>query len=84
MLYGKSGTNDHGRSVMASSDVDDRRRNLEALCRQFFIENKIYDAETICGKDSVIVNAFDFMCEIGDIIGYEKRPKDEDDDDLEA
>jgi hypothetical protein len=62
---------------MASTDVDDRRRSLEEHCRKFFQDNKIYDAETVCDKDSVIVNAYDFIAEIGDIIGFEKRPKED-------
>ena len=62
---------------MASTDVDDTRRILEQLCRHFFKENKIYDAETVWGKDSVIENAYDFIVEIGDVIGFEKRPEED-------
>jgi hypothetical protein len=62
---------------MASTDVDDRRQTLEEHCRKFFQDNKIYDAETICYKDKVIENAYQFLVEIGNIIGFEPNPEED-------
>lgn len=43
---------------------------LLELCMNFFKDNGIHCAETIGQMDHVIVNAYDFIEEIGNIIGY--------------
>ena len=43
---------------------------LHALCLKFINEQKITCAETVCQCDHVIVNAYDFIAEICEIVGY--------------
>jgi hypothetical protein len=40
------------------------------LCEEFTEKNNISCSETIYSKDSVIVNAYDFIEEICNIVGY--------------
>lgn len=46
-------------------------------CRQFFADQRISCPEAIAQCDRVIVNAYEFIDGIGEIIGY---PKDEEDE----
>ena len=64
---------------MASTDVDDMRRALEAHCRQFIEDQDICCEETVYQTDRVIVNAYDFIAGVCNIVGYKKC---EDDDDV--
>lgn len=53
---------------------------LTAEVEQFLRDNKIHSSETIYQTDRVIENAYKFIEDLANIIGY---PKDEDDDDNE-
>ena len=49
--------------------MDDKDR-LWLICRKFIIEQTISCPESICQSDRVILNAYDFIEEICDLIGY--------------
>lgn len=39
---------------------------------KFIIENDIHCAETVAQSDRVIVNAYDFITDLCDIVGYKR------------
>jgi hypothetical protein len=46
------------------------RKQLFAVCEQFILDNQISSPETIYQMDHVIGNAYDFIEQICDVIGY--------------
>ena len=46
------------------------------LCKKFIKDNEISCPETICQSDKVIQNAYDFIEEICEIVGYHKYEED--------
>lgn len=48
----------------------DKKEQLWRLCQKFIIEQGISCPETISQTDSVIENAYDFIEDICDIVGY--------------
>jgi len=46
------------------------RKELFRLCEQFIIENEISYPEAIYQRDSVIGNAYEFLEEMCNIVGY--------------
>lgn len=52
---------------------------LWTLCEKFIEDNKIYCGETVCQSDRVIENAYTFLIEMCEIVGYAKY-EDEDDE----
>lgn len=51
------------------SNADDRRK-LYALCSDFITENGIHCPEDIVQADHIIANAYDFLEEMCELIGY--------------
>lgn len=51
------------------SNADDRRK-LYALCSDFIMENGIHCPEDIAQVDHIIANAYDFLEEMCELIGY--------------
>lgn len=50
---------------------------LWTLCEQFIEDNRITCAETVYQTDRVIRNAYEFIEEICEIVGYAERKEDE-------
>lgn len=55
---------------------------LLKLCQEFIEEQRIWDAECVYQSDRVIENAYAFIADICDIVGYCDLP-DEDEDEEE-
>ncbi len=52
---------------------------LWALCQQFIEENEVSCSETIYQSDHVISNAYDFIKNMCDVVGYYQEIDNEDD-----
>lgn len=55
---------------------DFKAHQLLELCRKFIKDNRIYCEETVYQSDRVIENAYDFLGEMCNIVGY-PEPDDE-------
>lgn len=55
----------------------EKKIQLMELCQRFIDENDIYCPETVAQTDHVIVNAYDFITEICEIVGYKESCEDE-------
>lgn len=55
----------------------DKKDKLYNLCKKFISEQKISCPETIAQTDRVIINAYGFIGEICEIVGYYEYPDDE-------
>lgn len=51
-------------------------QELYNLCKQFVEDNKISCPETVHQCDRVIINSYDFIEKMCDIVGYYKYPDD--------
>jgi hypothetical protein len=56
-----------------------KEEELLELCERFIEEPNIFCAETIYQSDHVIENAYEFIENVADIVGY--RPSEEENDD---
>lgn len=52
---------------------------LTEIVRKFIDEQDIWCAETVCQSDRVIENAYAFIMELCEVVGY-KEDKEEDED----
>jgi hypothetical protein len=50
----------------------EKMMKLWLTCREFVDEQKIICAETVAQMDNVIENAYDFIEEVCEIVGYSK------------
>lgn len=50
--------------------VQQSKDELYDLCKKFIEDQRIYCAETISQTDRVIENAYDFIYEICELVGY--------------
>lgn len=55
-----------------------KEERLMACCLKYFKDQRIGCVEDINQTDRVIENAYDFIADIGKIIGYWKDPDDKD------
>jgi len=47
-----------------------KEKQLFELCQKFVNDNKINCAESVCQSDHVIENAYEFIEQVCDIVGY--------------
>lgn len=57
------------------SDIHEHYKLWET-CRKFIQEQRIYSNEVIGQSDRVIINAYDLIEAICEIVGYEEWPED--------
>lgn len=55
----------------------EKKIKLMDICQRFIDENDIYCAETIAQSDHVIENAYNFITDICNIVGYKEDVEDE-------
>lgn len=58
-----------------------KEENLWALCKKFIEDEKISCAESVYQTDSVIINAYELIEKICNIVGYHKYEDDENEED---
>ena len=56
----------------------DKQEELFRLCQKFIEAQRIHCPETVYQSDRVIENAYEFIEDICDIVGYKKYDKEED------
>lgn len=57
--------------------MDDRKERVLALCEKFIKDHRISEESCIGQNDDIILDAYDFIGDICEIVGYYKYPKDE-------
>jgi hypothetical protein len=65
------------------ADILKQRQNearLFYLCKKFIRDNDIHCVETISQTDHVITNAYDFIADICDIVGFASSDASSDED----
>ena len=61
-----------------SSDIElARQQRLENLCKKFIKDQTISCSETVYQSDRVILNAYEFIESICDIVGYHEYEDEE-------
>jgi len=55
--------------------MKNKEKQLWDLCQKFISDNEIGHSEVIYQCDGVIVNCYDFVKKIADIVGYYKYPR---------
>jgi hypothetical protein len=66
-----------------SDDIEEKKAALWALCEQFVADQTIFCAETVYQSDRVIENAYAFIADVCEIVGYAPLDDDDDEDDDE-
>jgi len=59
-----------------AADEIERLRKLWTVCEAFIEKQNISCAETIYQTDRVIENAYDFIAEVCDVVGYKEYQND--------
>jgi hypothetical protein len=57
---------------MTPEPTEEQLRALLGVCSGFVEENKISCPEAVCQCDWVITNAYEFIEDICDVVGYDK------------
>lgn len=63
--------------------MSNEANQLLKLCQEFIKEQRIYGPENVYQSDRVIDNAYVFIAEICDIVGYEEYVEEVDEDEEE-
>jgi len=58
--------------------IDEQNQKLSEVCEKFILDHNITCAETIYQVDSVILDAYEFIEKICDIVGYDDLGEDND------
>lgn len=58
----------------------EQKIKLYDLCKKFVKDQTIWGPECVYQSDRVIENAYVFIAEICDVVGYEPLPDEEDDE----
>jgi len=60
--------------------MNTKTAQLWEVCRNFIEEQQISCAEAVCQSDRVILNAYEFIEKICDIVGYYQYPEMDEDE----
>lgn len=76
-IYNSDGSLSANYGGEMKADTPDTNDKLMALCLDFVKQQRIYCPETIAQSDRVIENAYDFIQDICNIVGYYHDPEDD-------